>query len=128
GRQVRKRSALDDTESRNDGVLGAQREDSAWCRRMPLDVPIGLVERLPDSVQVRFAVWRARRAIRRGLTRHRDDTQQDGERGCGDERRCAAPGSHGSIPSERSLTKAVSTSAGTTAVGEGKYNRPARAI
>ena len=88
---------------------------------MSLDVPVGFVQRLPDAVQVRLAVRRARRAIRRGLARDKGGTRQDGEGG-GNEGRCAQPGSHLSD----SLRAESASAAARPAAGDGEYKRPAR--
>ena len=101
GGQIRQRSALDDAEPWNDGILGAEREDATRGGRMALDVPLSFVERLPDSVQVGFAVSRSRGAIGR-LSGPGYDAESDRE--CGGDDKRAEPGWHLRTPlRERSI-------------------------
>src|SRR5262245_15904822 len=60
---------------------------------MGLEVPVGRVESLPDTVQVRFAVSRARCLVDLGLARGRHCAHQESGHpgGRGTRRCCASP-------------------------------------
>ena len=64
---IRELAALDDAGALRHAEGCAETEDRALPCRVILDIPVRVVERLPDTVQVRFAVGRARRAILRLL-------------------------------------------------------------
>src|SRR5262245_10296441 len=66
-RQVWNRTALDDTETRSNGIGCTQRKDSARRRRMAFDVPVSFVQCLPNAAQVGFSVRGARSTISLGV-------------------------------------------------------------
>jgi hypothetical protein len=90
--QIGERAAFHDARASRDAAGGAERDHRSDARRMILDVPMGGVERLPDAVQVRFAVGGTRRLRGLGLTglirgRHHAQQGGDDQAGCstGDE-------------------------------------------
>ena len=74
---IRELPALDDAEALRHAERRAETEDRALPCHVILDIPVRVVERLPDTVQVGFAVGRARRAILR-LLRDRREWPQEG--------------------------------------------------
>jgi len=55
--------AFDDPFAGGNAERRAERDDRALFRWMILDIPIGRIQRLPDAVQVRFAVGGACRLV-----------------------------------------------------------------
>ena len=83
-RLIGERAALDDPETRNHGACGSKRCHRPWRSAMALDIPIRFGERLPDTIEVGFAVRGTRRSVRAGLASSRycgepeDGTGRDG--------------------------------------------------
>src|SRR6185436_21111273 len=65
GWQIRDLAAFDDTESGRHSSSSPELAHRTHARWMRLDVPVRRVHGLPDAVQIRFAIWRPRRTIRR---------------------------------------------------------------
>ncbi len=80
-RQIRQRVALDDSNSGRHRADGAQ---GGWSRTWPvrLYIPIGLVESLPNPVQVGLAVDCTQPAVGRRLSSGRDSKQKSQRDGC----------------------------------------------
>src|SRR5262249_61755455 len=75
-RLVWNRTAFDDAATRSNGVCCTELIKRARRGRVGLDVPIGFIHRLPDTVQVRLAVLCPGRPVGRCLSRSRRDAQK----------------------------------------------------
>src|SRR6185503_1363805 len=88
--------AVGDAEAARDGVARAELADLAGRRRVRLDVPVRLGDRLIDAAEIRLAVGRARGPVRTRLPEgRRRGKRQHGDRPDRTDTRAPEPVFHG---------------------------------